>query len=247
MIEGAAEIAESIASQRLKAVVFDMDGTLYASSAGVEQQIRPAMVATASQVLHIGIEESKKLLRKYRSEYKSSVLGLERYHGVDPFSFYVEVYSKIDIAKMQPYEGLSSALHDLSKICPLFVLTNSNSSFADRVLSRLGILPIFESIYTVEDNNFIRKPNRVVYESLFSDKLKMKPDEVVIFDDIASSQEVASSMNCMTVLVGNGLRPEPEFVDLHTGKEYLRKPDYVDYSTHNISLFLKAILTSMAV
>ena len=234
-------ISENIKNKNILACVFDMDGTLYSSSACVEQQIKPSMIKTASTMLGLSEEASTNLLRKYRSQFKSSILGLEKFHNINPFEFYDTVYGNIDISKVEPYRGFSTALKELSRKCPTFVLTNSNRSFAKKVLSTLGIEDVFRKIFTVEDNGFIRKPNKEVYDSLFKDKLELDPKQVLIFDDIASSQKVAAAFGATTILVGNGLRPEPKFVDLHTNIEYSGKPKFLFDATHNICEYINKI------
>lgn len=238
----AQHLRDLIDQKEIEAVVFDFDGTLYSSSAKIELQLKPAMVRTASKYTNLPEDDARNLLREYRAEFKSSILGLVRDYDVNPHEFYREVYDNLDLTNMKPYDGLAEALENLSEICPIYVLTNSNSTFTHRSLEKLGIdKEIFEHVYTVEDNNFIRKPNREVYEDLFANKLQVTAEKVAFFDDIASSLKMVGSMGSKTILVGNGLREAPYFVDLHTAEEHNGKPDFVSMATHNISKFVQGM------
>jgi hypothetical protein len=71
--------------------------------------------------------------------------------------------------------------------------------------------------------------------------LDLVPGRVAMFDDIASSLRVMSGFGSKTILVGNGLRPESSFVDLHTGEEHEQAPSFVDVATHDLVGFLREI------
>jgi|APSaa5957512535_1039671.scaffolds.fasta_scaffold02971_7 pyrimidine 5'-nucleotidase len=194
-----------------------------------------------SKFLAVNNDQAKKTLFRYRQEFESSVLGLQHYHNIDPYEFYDAVYGSLDLSKMSPYDGLADSLRRLSTKVSLYVLTNSNKSFTNKAISLLNLDNIFTKIITVEDNGFIRKPNKEVYNALFTRHLRMPPSNIAIFDDIASNLKVVQKMGVVTVLVSNGLCQPPYFSDLHTGEEFKGKPDFVQYSTHNISGFINLV------
>ena len=222
----------------IRALVFDFDGTLYESNAGIEQQLRPLMVRHAALALDVSIEEAKRTLAGYRAKYKSSVLGLHRHHGVDPETFLRDMYDELDLTRMEVRQGLRFELERLREKVPLIVFTNSNRSFTHRAIKLLDLVEIFDIVFTVEDNGFIRKPEIEAYEGLFR-SLDLIPGQVAMFDDIVSSLRVMSDFGSRTILVGNGLRPKPSFVDLHTGEEHEQAPEFVDASTHDLVSFLR--------
>ncbi len=239
------EVAELLRSGKVKYVLFDLDGTLYESSAGIEAQLRDAMVAQAAIALNTSREESRVLLRQYRGLYKASVLGLQEYHGVDPVRFYEDVYNSLDTSRMQVRPGCGEVLSDLAKHVPIGVFTNSNRTFTEQTLSFLGLSGIFDHVVTVEDHGFIRKPEVEAYHRIF-ELLQLAPDEVVMFDDIASSLEVMGSLGSNGILVSNGLRPYPSFVDLHTDIEYDGPPSHVVASSHDIVGFISELNRMLA-
>lgn len=233
-------ISGLVCAGEIDAFVFDFDGTLYESSAGIEQQLRPLMVRHAARVLGVSVEESKRTLAEYRAEYKSSVLGLREHYGVDPETFLRDMYDDLDLSKMAVRPGLRLELERLREKVSLIVFTNSNRSFTHQAIGLLGLIGVFDTVFTVEDNGFIRKPEIEAYEGMYRG-LNVIPGRVAMFDDIASSLRVMSGFGSRTILVGNGLRSEPNFVDLHTGEEHEQAPEFVDASTHDLVGFLRVL------
>lgn len=233
-------LKQEIKSGHIKEIVFDFDGTLYSSRAGIEFQIKAQMRHCAAETLGVCEEEARKLLIKYNESHRAGVLGLRAYHSVDPISFYRAVYDGLDISRLEPYAGLAEQLYALSQSVHLSVFTNSNFSFTHRAIEILGLTGVFTHVITVEDNDFIRKPDPEVYMNLFT-RLGVEPCELVMFDDIVSSLKVLKSLGGHTVLVGNGLKEAPGYIDLHTGHEFEKIPDFVDWSSHDITPFIASL------
>lgn len=246
MFSGAATLAKLIANGEIKLAIFDLDGTMYESRAGVEQQLRPLMVQHTAQVLDIGIGEARALLAGYRERYKSSILGLAEHHDVDPQWFYDEMYAKLDLGRMVARSGLQHELDRLAGHLRLGIFTNSTRRFTHRVLERLGHpAELFTHVITVEDNGFIRKPEVEAYHGMFR-HVGLHPERIVMFDDIASSLRVLSGLGSRSILVGNGLRPAPHFVDLHTDDEFAGSPSYVHDATHDLVAYLAAVNAALS-
>ncbi len=66
-MDDAKRFRELICSKKITSIVFDFDGTLYSSSAGIEAQLKPAMVRTTMEVLSVSQKEATDLLRSYRA------------------------------------------------------------------------------------------------------------------------------------------------------------------------------------
>ncbi len=224
-------------NHEIAAIIFDFDGTLYPSSAGIESQIKHRFRTCAQKKLNLPGQEVKKLLHRYRTEYRSSILGLKENHGIDPLEFYEELYGGLDISTMTPKPNLREMLNRLSNQVPLYVFSNSNRSFVLRGLAHLGLKEYFTGLFTIEDNNFIRKPHPEVYLATIK-RLGIPAGKILMFDDIPSSLKTAKEVGFSTVLVGNGLR-ESGFVDLHTGDEYETAPWWCDYAAQDIATFIE--------
>lgn len=229
-------IRASELGSHIDACIFDFDGTLYLSSAGIEKQIKARFRTCAQKRLGLSEHEVKRLLHEYRQKYHSSVLGLQKHHDVDPFEFYEELYSGLDISNMKPKPRLSEVLRHLSSGIPLYILSNSNRTFVQRSLVHLGLEQYLTEIFTVEDNGFIRKPQESAYFIAIK-RIGIDPSRVCMFDDIASSLQAAKRVGLVTILIGNGIS-DSHYVDLHTSIHHAERPSYCDFAAQDIAEFI---------
>lgn len=238
----AEEFRQRLSASEFDWLVFDFDGTCYPSTAGIEGQLRPLMREEIARATGVALSEVPALRKKVNAltGLKETAIGLQRYYGVDLHDLYHRVYTRLDLTDLAPYEGFAETLEDLGQTTKLCLFTNSYQPFIDKALCVLGLEHAFHKVITTADNGFLRKPNPEVFESLFNAHLRTAPNRVAIFDDIASSQRIAGQMGAVTILVGNGLRPDPRFIDLHTNEEWDGKPEFIDYAAHDITAFLRA-------
>ena len=241
-MKDAEAFAQRLSAGQFDWLVFDFDGTCYPSTAGIESQLRPLMREEIARATGIDTSAVPALRKKVYelTGLKETVLGLQRYYGVDPHHLYYRVYTRLDLTNLAPYDNFAETLQILAQSTKLCLLTNSYQPFIAKALSVLGLEHAFHKVITTSDNGFLRKPNPEVYKALFNKHLNVVPNRVAIFDDIVSSQKIAGEMGAVTILVGNGLRPAPCFVDLHTNEEWHGKPEFIDYAAHDITAFLRA-------
>lgn len=232
-------IRAMLRNNEIKAVVFDLDGTLYSSKAGLEFQIKPQMCAQTANQLGVSEAEARQLLARYRDEFRSSVLGLREYHGINPADFLNAVYGNLDRSVIVPYLGLADQIKSLSQLCSIYLLTNSNRLHALDVLSRIGLTDTFMEIYSVEDNDYIRKPNAEAYQTLLQN-LGFAPESILCFDDSYPNLEVAHGMGLRTALVSNGIVEPPLFWEMHK-RETHAAPEFVDLFTFDLTNLLTSL------
>lgn len=232
---------QRLAAEEFDWLVFDFDGTCYPSTAGIESQLRPLMRQEIARATGVAFSEVPALRKKVleMTGLRETAIGLQQYYGVDPHHLYRRVYTQLDLTTLRPYEYFAETLGKLAQSSKLCLFTNSYQPFIAKALGILGLEHAFHKVITTGDNGFLRKPNPDVYEALFKTHLQTPPNRVAIFDDIASSQRIASEMGAVTILVGNGLRPDPSFVDLHTNEEWEQAPKFIDYVAHDITAFLR--------
>jgi putative hydrolase of the HAD superfamily len=230
-------------NSNIRHIIFDLDGTLYSSKSGIEFQIPKSMVKQTSIELSIDEESARVLLRKYRDEFKSSVLGLQKYHNIDPNIFYLKVYNRLDISPIEKYENFENLISDLSIKCDLYLLTNSNITHAIKVLKALDLFGYFSKIYSVEFSNFIRKPNIEVYQNVIKD-LSVDTDKILNIDDSYLNLKIANQLGIKTALVSNGISEPPLFWEMHK-KLFHKPPSFLDASEHNINKLIEKLLQTI--
>jgi putative hydrolase of the HAD superfamily len=233
-------LREALRAGKIDAFLFDLDGTLYSSTAGLEDQIRPGMRRRVSELLGKDEDEARELMVRYRSEYGHGVLGLQVEHGIDPERFLADVFDRLDRSVIEPYPGLPKILAAAAERVELFLITNSNRSHAEAVLSLLGVRSHFARVFAIEDAGYRLRPRPDGYQ-VFLKATGYQPSAVAAFDDSYLNLEVANQMGMYTVLVSNGLAPYPDFWEMHR-RERHGAPPWVDDSAPGICVFLEQAL-----
>ena len=110
-------------------------------------------------VRHLGVtaEEASQLRQRYWRRYGTTMLGLVRHHGVRAAHFLEETH------RMPGLEArLRTSPRDRAALARLpgrrYILTNAPRAYAMRVLDTLGLTPLFDAIFTIEDMTMFGMP-----------------------------------------------------------------------------------------
>ena len=150
-------------------------------------------------------------------------------HGVEPDYFLDEVH-KLDYSIVGPNEILNKELEKIQgrKI----IYTNANKKHVVDVLERINLANFFDEIFDIKMANYIPKPEIRPYEQII-DIFNINPSSSAMFDDIAKNLVPAKKVGFTPVWVDAGYENFSD--DIQASK------DYLDYSTRNLSSFLKDI------
>jgi putative hydrolase of the HAD superfamily len=206
---------------RRRSWVFDLDHTLYPPEARLFVQIEARMTAYVAQALSVPEAEADRLRRHYWAQYGATLAGLMQEHGIDPQP-YLHAVHDIDLDHLRPDPALFDAIAALPG--RRIVHTNASGAYAARVLSALGLAPLFEAVYGVEAAGYHPKPQRAAFEAVFG-QAGIAGSEAVMFEDDPRNLAVPHQMGLATVLVA----PEP------TGH------GHIHYHTDNLTRFLRAL------
>ena len=215
--------------QKINTWIFDLDNTLYSADSGIFQQVHKLMGEFISKNLKMDMVEAKKLQSKYYKQHGTTLSGLMENHGVEPDYFLDEVH-KLDYSIVGPNEILNKQLEKLQgrKI----IYTNANKKHAIDVLERINLANFFDEIFDIKMANYIPKPEIRPYEQII-DIFNINPSSSAMFDDIAKNLVPAKKVGFTPVWVDAGYENFSD--DIQASK------DYLDYSTRNLSSFLKDI------
>ena len=182
-----------------------------------------------SKNLKMDIVEAKKLQSKYYKQHGTTLRGLMDNHGVEPDYFLDEVH-KLDYSIVGPDEILNKELEKIQgrKI----IYTNANKKHVVDVLERINLANFFDEIFDIKMANYIPKPEIRPYEQII-DIFNINPSSSAMFDDIAKNLVPAKKVGFTPVWVDAGYENFSD--DIQASK------DYLDYSTRNLSSFLKDI------
>ena len=215
--------------QKINTWIFDLDNTLYSADSGIFQQVHKLMGEFISKNLKMDIVEAKKLQSKYYKQHGTTLRGLMDNHGVEPDYFLDEVH-KLDYSIVGPNEILNKELEKIQgrKI----IYTNANKKHVVDVLERINLTNFFDEIFDIKMANYIPKPEIRPYEQII-DIFNINPSSSAMFDDIAKNLVPAKKVGFTPVWVDAGYENFSD--DIQASK------DYLDYSTRNLSSFLKDI------
>lgn len=189
--------------EKIKAVGFDLDGTLYIKTKEIDDIIQEYIIKEASKLLKRPIEEVRVgFLESYRQTQSGSTslnsLGIK-----EGKNLVQEAVEYADIASvLKTDRELSAILTDLSCYYKLFLITSSPENAALSKLNALGIEDkIFqskiygESIYIRDDGSAFR-----YIANLFNIKL----EEMMFIGDREKTDIVpASNLGITTAIVNN--------------------------------------------
>ena len=215
--------------EKINTWIFDLDNTLYSADSGIFQQVHKLMGEFISKNLKMDMIEAKKLQSKYYKQHGTTLRGLMDNHGVEPDYFLDEVH-KLDYSIVGPNEILNKELEKIQgrKI----IYTNANKKHVVDVLERINLANFFDEIFDIKMANYIPKPEIRPYEQII-DIFNINPSSSAMFDDIAKNLVPAKKVGFTPVWVDAGYENFSD--DIQASK------DYLDYSTRNLSSFLKDI------
>ncbi|RXJ84251.1 HAD family hydrolase [Arcobacter sp. CECT 8985] len=148
----------------MRLIMFDMDGTLVNSSNAITNTINYVRE-------NIGL---KKLDSKFILENVNNpkINSAEFFYGTPDFTneqimLFEEYYNKHCINDLELYDGIELLIKDLKKDFTLAVATNSNSTYARKMLEHVGIANYFPTILGY-DNVKNPKPHPEMIEKILN-------------------------------------------------------------------------------
>ncbi|MGR3712594.1 MAG: pyrimidine 5'-nucleotidase [Shimia sp.] len=191
--------------------VFDLDNTLYPPRARLFDQIEVRMTDYVMSSLGVTRAAADHMRKDYWARYGTTLTGLMREHDVDPAPYLDAVH---DISLDHLEADLTLAGHIANLPGQRIVYTNGTAPYAERVLEARGLSGLFDGVYGVEHADFLPKPERAAFETIF-DKADVTPSKAAMFEDDLRNLEVPHAMGMRTVHVA----PDPvtaEHVHHHT-------------------------------
>ncbi|MBN1918545.1 MAG: HAD family hydrolase [Verrucomicrobia bacterium] len=155
-------------TRSIRALIFDMDGTLYQSEA-LDRQYADAVVGYVAEQRGVSPETAVELFRAKRAEIESRLGRKPTTTGtMVGLGFNLDQWIAWRDARVRPEDllrrdaALRSLLEDLKRRFMLVVVTNNSIQMAHRTLGAIGIDNLFDHTFTVQDIGLI-KPDPEIY------------------------------------------------------------------------------------
>lgn len=192
---------------KLKAILFDLDGTLTDNSVGITggclyaQQAMGLPTWSREELLcFIGPPLIEAFMEKW---------GLSREQALEALGHYRTYYARQGIYENRPYEGIKELLAKLHKTgVRLFVATSKPEPSSLKILERFGLLPYFEGVVGSLLNDTRTMKDEVILYCM--EHYGLCPETTLMVGD--RSHDVlgarAAKVPCVGVLYGFGSRQE---------------------------------------
>ncbi len=188
----------------IKYILFDLDDTLYPTSAGLMQEISDRM--SQFMVAQVGIPPADvdRVRHDYWARYGTTLRGLYIERHIDAQAFLAYVHD-IDLARyLRPDARLNVMLAVLPQQKSIF--TNAPQDYARRVLRALGVERHFGEIFDINFVAYESKPAPSAYAKVAA-ALPVPAPECLMIDDTARNLVPAKALGMQTVWLDGSDNP----------------------------------------
>lgn len=211
--------------------VFDLDDTLYPRSVDLHGQMRSRVVSFIADHMKIDRAAAEAIHFDYYERFGSTLQGMVQLHGVSPHAF-LDFVHDIDLSVLVHNDDLIEALKALPGRRIIF--TNAPRGHATSALEAMGMADLFDAIASIEDSDFIGKPNLSAFSGFF-EAHGVNPRTAAMFEDRPGNLTVPHELGMKTVLV-----VDPLFEDSNR----VVKPPHADLVITDLTEFLRQLVRS---
>lgn len=193
--------------------IFDLDNTLHDSQKKIFPIINQKINEYISKAVNINLSDADKLRQKYWDQYGATLEGLIKHHKINPIKFLEETHELINFKELiVPMPDLIKVLSSING--KKIIYTNAPKNYTNKLLELCHIQDYFDGVFSIEDANFIAKPNPISME-FFLKKYKIK--EAYFVDDIKENLKTAHEFGLSTIWLTNE-KKNPSYINKKISK-----------------------------
>ena len=188
--------------------IFDLDNTLHDAQSKIFPLVNTKMNEYISSYLDISLEDASSLRVSYWERYGATLKGLIKHHNINPIDFLSVTHNLQDFNKLvHPENNLKKTLSKIQgrKI----IYTNAPKTYTNKILKISKIFELFDEIFTIEDSNFIPKPDQDMMDAFLK---KYDISEGIFIDDVKENLIAAKNSGLTTIWITNE-KNQPSFID----------------------------------
>lgn len=194
-----------------KVWIFDLDDTLHRASVHIFPALNKAMTKFLMDELSLNEEAANQLRWDYWQKYGATLRGLIRHHDTDPHHFLRHTHDLPQLHQwVIAFTGVKEMLKKLKGRKIIF--TNAPQEYAKKVLKKLGILHLFERVFSIESTKFYPKPFRRGFLHVLK-SIGVDARQCCMVEDTPEILRMAKRLNMQTVLIRKKIQ-RPSFVDV---------------------------------
>ena len=188
--------------------IFDLDNTLHDAQSKIFPLVNTKMNEYISSYLDISLEDASNLRVSYWERYGATLKGLIKHHSINPIDFLSVTHDLQDFNKLVlPENNLKKTLSKIQgrKI----IYTNAPKTYTYKILKISKIFELFDEIFTIEDSNFIPKPDQDMMDAFLK---KYDISEGFFIDDVKENLIAAKNSGLTTIWITNE-ENQPSYID----------------------------------
>ncbi len=194
----------------IRYILFDVDETLYPQTCAVWPMLRERILSYMVERVGMTRAEAEALRERYLKEYGTTTRGLHLHNGID-MDDYLEYVHDVPInAILFDDPELDQVLSQITMEKCLF--TNATRRHALNVTDCLGISHHFSHIFSLEDFDFICKPEPYPYQVVLT-TLGARAESCLLIEDSPRNLATAKQLGMKTVLVSTEATTQTDVVD----------------------------------
>lgn len=180
-------------------LLFDLDNTLYPSTAAIDQGITSRMIGFVADLLGLDFQQAAERRKQRLPFYGTTLEWLKTEHGLkDTDAYFAAVHPPQEIQELNPDPNLRPLLQSLG--LPMTILTNAPRCHAQRILEFLNVADLFTGIHDIQSNGFKGKPYPDSYRTALAAG-GFTVAETVFFDDHKKYTDGYQAIGGQAVLV----------------------------------------------
>ena len=188
--------------------IFDLDNTLHDAQSKIFPLVNTKMNEYISSYLDISLEDASSLRESYWERYGATLKGLIKHHNINPVDFLSVTHNLQDFNKLVLPEN--NIKKTLSKIQGRKIIyTNAPKTYTNKILKISKIFELFDEIFTIEDSNFIPKPDQGMMDTFLK---KYNISEGFFIDDVKENLFTAKNSGLTTIWITNE-ENQPSYID----------------------------------
>lgn len=181
-------------------IIFDLDNTLYPSTAKMDRGITTRMMSCVADYFHVSYDEAIRLRDENLPHYSTTLEWLRAEGLTDTETYFKRVHPDDEADELPVDENLRPLLQSIG--ANKIVLTNAPREHADRVLSKLGISDLFTAVCDIRSCALMGKPYRGAYIAALN-AAGGTVENTVFLDDMQKYTAGYTALGGTAVLVGN--------------------------------------------
>lgn len=185
---------------RFTTLFFDLDDTLYPSSAGLWHAIKDRMNIYMCERVGIPEKDVPFLREQYFKIYGTTLRGLQERHNIDKDDYLAFVHD----LPLQDYLTPNPVLRDVIASLPTrsLIFTNADVHHARRVLAALQLDDLFETVVDVNAVEPYCKPMAESFAIAMEIADEPDPRKCVMIDDLPRTTRAALNVGMASLLYG---------------------------------------------